>query len=140
LAEIKILKKIKISSVNRPAGSCIGCGLPLALRARVTGQMIHNRLIMEICPGRSQCSVAHRFACHPACNRLIKQISTVAAVKVRIHRARNALAERLIASEKTDRKTVANSQSQRAAAAQSATAGIPVYLKNVLKHLGDLSD
>jgi hypothetical protein len=35
---------------------------------------------------------------------------------------------------------VANSQSQRAAAAQSANAGIPVYLKNVLKHLGDLSD
>jgi len=31
---------------------------------------------------------------------------SVAAVKVRIHRARNALAERLIASEKSDRKTV----------------------------------
>lgn len=32
------------------------------------------------------------------------------------------------------------SQPQRAAAAQSASAGLPVYLKNVLKHLGDLSD
>jgi hypothetical protein len=32
------------------------------------------------------------------------------------------------------------SQSQRASAAQPATSGIPVYLKNVLKHLGDLSD
>jgi RNA polymerase sigma-70 factor (ECF subfamily) len=31
---------------------------------------------------------------------------SVAAVKVRIHRARNALAERLIASQKSDRKTV----------------------------------
>jgi hypothetical protein len=36
----------------------------------------------------------------------------------------------------------ATSQAQRAAAAQSAStsAGIPVYLKTVLKHLGDLSD
>jgi hypothetical protein len=33
------------------------------------------------------------------------------------------------------------SQPQRTATAQSAaTAGLPVYLKNVLKHLGDLSD
>jgi RNA polymerase sigma factor (sigma-70 family) len=31
---------------------------------------------------------------------------SVAAVKVRIHRARNALAERLISSQKSDRKSV----------------------------------
>jgi hypothetical protein len=34
----------------------------------------------------------------------------------------------------------ATSQAQRAASSQSSTGGLPVYLKNVLKHLGDLSD